>query len=167
MSSKFDMGRQAVIVAGIAALMLVSLPVAAQSPRILDQTGNWVAFETAGWLGYSGNAEDGSRLEITCDVAHSLMPGPGGVSVIIAGSEPRAGADVRLSTAGQTVVAVTAQQPGWIDGRGCPGCEENFRTLWSMIRSGDVLVIESEGRRSTIPLEGTARLMPSGGCPSD
>ena len=149
------------------ALTLVPVPSSAQSPRILEQAGNWVAFDAAGFLGYSGTSGDGTRIEITCDVAHSLVPGPGGISVIIAGSEPRAGAEVRLSTAGQSVIATTAQQPGWIDGRGCPGCEENFQSLWSMIRRGDVLEMESEGRRATLRLDGTARVMPAGGCPSD
>jgi uncharacterized protein len=156
---------RAILLAGIPAMLLMAVPAATQSPRILGQSGYWVAFEAAGWLGYTGNAEDGSRLEITCDVAHMLTPGPGGVSVSIAGHQPGVGAEVRLSTAGQTIVATTADQAGWIAGRGCPGCEEAFRALWSMLRGGDVLVMESEGRRATLPLDGTVALMPPDGCP--
>jgi hypothetical protein len=156
-----------IILSGVAAKMLIAVPAAAQTPRILDQSGNWVAFEAAGWLGYTGNAEDGSRFEITCDVAHTLTPGPGGVSVTIAGYQPGAGAEVRLSTTGQTIAATTAEQAGWIAGRGCTGCEETFRVLWSMLRSGEELVMESEGRRATLSLDGAATLLPPDGCPID
>jgi hypothetical protein len=38
-----------------------------------------------------------------------------------------------------------------VEGRGCPACKEVFLKLWSMIRSGEVLVMESEGRRATLP----------------
>jgi hypothetical protein len=69
--------------------------------------------------------------------------------------------DVQLSTAGRSVVVDATDS---LDGSTLRNANaETFRLIWSMIRSGEVLVMEAKGRRGRLLPDG-ASVMPPEAC---